>query len=271
MALKFKCPKCGEDIIVRFLKVGEVAKCRNCGTDTPVPENAMEIAKNQERQDHKMSKLWHQYPVPENAMKIAQEPGDARSQSGAPYAPLRVRGKVRSFWKVLCLSIVTIGIYFWVYLFITILEMDYSFSFDTHETNPRKVRSILIACLVILILLIILTLPIFLSYWHQDHARRLVGFRVLMVMCNIISGALFVVASSSFVKLIEVCQEKGEIVPLNKYSFWTLIVIVVVIPFVSIGIPPLGYLSLIVQLLLLYLTVKQVNRIWIESRGIGGP
>ena len=149
--------------------------------------------------------------------------------------------------------------------------MDYSFSFDTHETNPRKVRSILIACLVILILLIILTLPIFLSYWHQDHARRLVGFRVLMVMCNIISGALFVVASSSFVKLIEVCQEKGEIVPLNKYSFWTLIVIVVVIPFVSIGIPPLGYLSLIVQLLLLYLTVKQVNRIWIESRGIGGP
>ena len=42
MALKFKCVECGEYIITRFLKVGEVAKCQNCGAETTVPEDAIE-------------------------------------------------------------------------------------------------------------------------------------------------------------------------------------------------------------------------------------
>ena len=41
MALKFKCKQCGEYIIARFLKIGEVAKCRNCGAETTVPEDAV--------------------------------------------------------------------------------------------------------------------------------------------------------------------------------------------------------------------------------------
>lgn len=40
MALKFKCKNCGEDIIVRHLKVGEIAKCRHCGAEAEVPETA---------------------------------------------------------------------------------------------------------------------------------------------------------------------------------------------------------------------------------------
>lgn len=41
MALKFKCTGCGEDIIVRYLKVGEVARCRNCGAEMAVPPTAV--------------------------------------------------------------------------------------------------------------------------------------------------------------------------------------------------------------------------------------
>ena len=37
MALKFKCQNCGKDIVVRFLKVGEIAKCRSCGSANAVP------------------------------------------------------------------------------------------------------------------------------------------------------------------------------------------------------------------------------------------
>jgi len=40
MALKFKCKNCGEDIIVRYLKVGEIAKCRHCSAENEVPETA---------------------------------------------------------------------------------------------------------------------------------------------------------------------------------------------------------------------------------------
>jgi hypothetical protein len=40
LALKFKCKQCGAYIVTRFLKVGEVAKCRNCGAETTIPEHA---------------------------------------------------------------------------------------------------------------------------------------------------------------------------------------------------------------------------------------
>ena len=44
MALKFRCENCGEDIAVRFLTVGEVAKCRSCGASNSVPDSAEEIS-----------------------------------------------------------------------------------------------------------------------------------------------------------------------------------------------------------------------------------
>lgn len=40
MGLKFRCKNCGEDVVVRFLKVGEAAECKNCGASNPVPESA---------------------------------------------------------------------------------------------------------------------------------------------------------------------------------------------------------------------------------------
>ena len=43
MALKFQCKNCGEDIVVRFLKVGEAAECKSCRTSNSVPESAESI------------------------------------------------------------------------------------------------------------------------------------------------------------------------------------------------------------------------------------
>jgi hypothetical protein len=85
---------------------------------------------------------------------------------------------------------------------------------------------------------------------------------------TVISTALFVAFFLSFVKLIEVCQKKGGMVPLNKSIFWTVIAISAVISFVYIGIPslshpvPLVLVDVVVSLVLIYLIVKQVNRIW---------
>ena len=44
MALKFQCKSCGKDIAVKFLKIGETAKCKNCGASNSVPESAEEIS-----------------------------------------------------------------------------------------------------------------------------------------------------------------------------------------------------------------------------------
>jgi predicted RNA-binding Zn-ribbon protein involved in translation (DUF1610 family) len=43
MALKYACPSCGSDIIVRFLKVGEKAFCKTCRARSPVPKTAIEV------------------------------------------------------------------------------------------------------------------------------------------------------------------------------------------------------------------------------------
>ena len=43
MALKFKCGKCQQDIIVQFLEIGEIAVCKNCGEDNTIPESAENI------------------------------------------------------------------------------------------------------------------------------------------------------------------------------------------------------------------------------------
>ena len=40
MALKFNCENCSSIIYSKFLKIGEGAKCKNCGSVTTIPENA---------------------------------------------------------------------------------------------------------------------------------------------------------------------------------------------------------------------------------------
>ena len=44
MALKFQCKNCSEDVAVRFLKVGEIAECKNCRASNSVSESAESIS-----------------------------------------------------------------------------------------------------------------------------------------------------------------------------------------------------------------------------------
>lgn len=43
MPLKFRCSSCGKEIVIRFLKVGEIAECNACGVGNPVPQSAESI------------------------------------------------------------------------------------------------------------------------------------------------------------------------------------------------------------------------------------
>ncbi len=42
MPLKFECSSCHKPIIVKFLTFGETAKCRDCGAEVVVPDNAVD-------------------------------------------------------------------------------------------------------------------------------------------------------------------------------------------------------------------------------------
>ena len=51
MSLSFTCPGCREPITVKYLKVGEMAKCLSCGLKTSVPADAQVDEQGQEEQN----------------------------------------------------------------------------------------------------------------------------------------------------------------------------------------------------------------------------
>ena len=55
MALKFNCQHCNELIISKFLKVGEIAKCKKCGEKNTIPENAEGISDAEIKSEHTIS------------------------------------------------------------------------------------------------------------------------------------------------------------------------------------------------------------------------
>lgn len=250
MALKFKCEKCGEYIIVKYLRVGEIAKCPHCGAMTTVPEGATEIETDEEPK----------YFIPKPA-----EPQPERDKKAI--------GKVRSFWKVLVLSIVTLSIYYWVYLFKTLWEMKKAFTFDAGETNPDKVRHILIAYLIVRIYTEVVFVVTGMGTRILAQMPLTIEQYVFLMIIKAIQVAFFVAFFSSFVNLIELCQKKKGIIPLDQFIFWVYIAISVVLSFAFFRVMSKTYFDLlaiagmIVSYILLYLIVKQVNRIWQESHG----
>jgi|GEM_PF-6146077 len=43
MGLRFNCPTCGTQVLLKYLAVGDIAKCRTCGCAVSVPESAEQV------------------------------------------------------------------------------------------------------------------------------------------------------------------------------------------------------------------------------------
>ncbi len=173
---------------------------------------------------------------------------------------MELERNVRSFGRVVWLSIITFGIYYWIYLFKTLNEMESAFTFTSQEIVPRKVRLFLIVYLVVTIILsgIRTGLRTFL-----ETNLTPVNFSAWQIIGTSICMSLAVAFWVPFVKLIELCQTKREINPLTKEIIWILLTVTVALPFTSIiGTKALIWINLPISLVFFYLIVKQVNRIW---------
>ena len=181
---------------------------------------------------------------------------------------MEIERNIRSFGKIIGLSIITLGIYFWVYLFKTLSEMEKAFTFTSQELALRKVRVFLIVYLITSIILAIVGIGFRNCLENVCCLEISSGWKIIS---NIILAILSIVFWVSFVKLIEVCQIKREITPLSKEIIWILLTVIVVLPFASIigtntgtniGTKVLSLLNISVSLVFLYMIVKQINRIW---------
>lgn len=66
--MNFLCVNCGQPISVKFLKPGEIAKCKSCGVDCVVPDDAIGLSAEQESQQYTMKQALrpadHQIEIP---------------------------------------------------------------------------------------------------------------------------------------------------------------------------------------------------------------
>jgi magnesium-transporting ATPase (P-type) len=257
LALRYRCCGCGADIITQYLKVGEVAKCRMCGAESAVPETAKETT---ERPFYDMPAI------------------------SKPAAPESRQGIVRPVWKVLIFMIISLTIYYWIYLFKTIREIQDNFKFGASDRNPKKVRSILACYLMVTIVLFIANIVVSPSMDFQYPVKRTITSLIWPVFSTIISITMFMAFWFSFVDLVYSCQSKMKITPLNKSHYWVLIsayailLLIVCLTTAGIGIhdvltslvfaiiAPLSFLSLLVIIILFCLIVDQVNKLWQEPQ-----
>ncbi|MBI4722900.1 MAG: DUF4234 domain-containing protein [Candidatus Stahlbacteria bacterium] len=177
---------------------------------------------------------------------------------------------VRSFGKVFGLSIVTLGIYFLVYLFKTLSEMESALTFTQEEITPNKVRVKLIIYLVVSFILVFVVgigTGIKDLLEHPGALEVSSGVRMEKLITTIISAFLTIMFWVPLVNLIESCHKKREIIPIKKELMWILLTTTIVLSFASIigsgaVTIALGMINIPITLVFIYLIVNQVNRIW---------
>ncbi len=133
--LKFICKNCGEEIIVKYLKPGEVTNCRNCGTENDVPGSAEETDE-----------------LPEYLVQPAIQPLESTAHNVLKTAPISVKDW---FFFILLLEIPLVNL-------ITII---YCVSNKNVNVNVRNLCSAaliwIVIYLVLVVLIIIIEVPIF--------------------------------------------------------------------------------------------------------------
>jgi hypothetical protein len=107
MALKFKCNHCDTEIISKFLKVGEEAKCKFCGTSTLIPDNAEEV--DDDKYTTKLKKV-----------KIApsvnnDKPATIKQSKKLKYPNLNTISGIYKFLAVLAGIVSVIGLFYGLY------------------------------------------------------------------------------------------------------------------------------------------------------------
>src|SRR3989338_1976246 len=57
MAYRFKCTECGRELVINWLKPGELAKCQKCGASVRVPVNAVNVNMSVNRESGPLPEL----------------------------------------------------------------------------------------------------------------------------------------------------------------------------------------------------------------------
>ena len=129
MALKFQCDHCGGDIIVRFLKVGEMAECKNCQTQNIVPESAQSIEDS--------SIIGQPILNKKETEGVLQEANEESRKS-----------KSRSWISIISLSIIFLWLILWFWM---LLSGQIGLAYALDISNPSPLGILAFICIIVFI------------------------------------------------------------------------------------------------------------------------
>lgn len=146
MPLKFNCDGCGEEIVVKYLRKGELAKCRACGVEMVVPESAVESG-------DEPSLLKHIRESREGP--AGEEKTDANPFPLTPFSSGRPRSRILIFFLVIAILLAAASIGSTYSQIRLVHEVEKEGGFDLQEAEANSMRQGAIFLLKIALLLAI--------------------------------------------------------------------------------------------------------------------
>lgn len=234
MALKFSCENCGKDIIVKFLKVGEMAKCKRCFAEVKVPPDATEIDTPKQPK----------YTPPTSPVKEEKT---------------TKKHMVRAFGTLLGLSFITLGFYLFHWCYVNLKEIEHSFTFNTTETTIKTARTLLVVFVIVAIVITIISIITFFLILSQPRERP--PLLTLLALTNTIVGAVFFYYYTASVAL---GQRKAQLTAFKIPTIYSSCLIGEIILFMANFIPSIT-LPGAIFFVYLYQIQQQTNKLWLEG------
>lgn len=168
------------------------------------------------------------------------------------------KGKVRSFGAFLGLSIITLGFYYFYWLYINLKEIKEALTFDKDETVIKGAQQLYVAYISISIVAMFVT--VFLTASQPDKIHLV---SILFLLLGATVGALFLYYYTVSVAL---AQNKVNLASFRIADIYAYCIIGTVIAFIGNFIPFLGLLGGILMFVYIYKIQQQINRIWTEGK-----
>lgn len=182
-----------------------------------------------------------------------------------------LRKDIQSFWPILLKSLVTLGIYWWVYLFRTIRRIESACSFDDKEIKPSEVRNLLIGYLIVAILLVIINIGS--SLLPSSAGQFIFAYMACSFIADIVYLGFTIAFWDTFLSMIKACQKKRAGLSLDKRPFWVLVLLMTAgysSPYypTMLAIERSAGICLggLIFLFLMYYLVTQINKIWMSDQ-----
>lgn len=229
MSLRFNCSNCETEVVVKYLKIGESAKCPHCGQNITIPANAIQTEQDPE------------YLVKPNEDKL--EPQNTTKKLNIRNIQFTSRNISIAISLLLWFSIIVFIVYLynislltsplWNYRYLILYGFTIIGGITAGIIGEKNGASILVGVFTFIFFLLT-------NYLWNEKTISIHNWRILIIGLGFLAGKLINAAIQGKIKLERIKKiRKINLKNVNLLSFKTLISFILLIWVVCIAIMPI--------------------------------